>query len=374
MSGVMAISEQVIEEILRDCAGPDDLFGEAGVLAELQRKILARAQHCFASNGAYAAPLSAAVTPTVVTSMSLREDVRESILSLYARGRDAQSILRHMAECGDASLVLADVQHVIERVWSEYGAWQARELQDIYPVIYLDDYPVHVRVQSRIESFRVQCAIGLDTQGRRDVLGFWPVRAELAHDWGDALHALTRRGVRDCVLLCVEHTNGGIKTLAQQVWPQVELQLCPARMLRNTLKHVDWRDRKSVHDDVRQLLMTPSQVQAYSALPAFAQRWEHRYPGVSELWRSHAAEFLQFYDYVFPVRNLLHGMGIVELLHSCFAKFDEASHPFVDERELLQRFYVGYLMIARKWSAPLHEWRIGAFDFTQRYPGRFSLI
>ncbi len=101
----------------------------------------------------------------------------DKIISLYARGMTVREIQGHLEEMYGAEVSPSLISSVTDAVSDEVKAWQARPLDAIYPIVYLDCIHVKVR-EGAVRVKAVYLAIGITMTGEKEVLGLWLAQTE----------------------------------------------------------------------------------------------------------------------------------------------------------------------------------------------------
>jgi len=174
----------------------------------------------------------------------------DKILSMYARGMTTREIQGHLAEMYQVEVSPSLISEVTDGVMEEARAWQNRPLEPFYGVVFLDALYVKMRYEGRVENRAVYVALGINLEGRKDVLGLWTSASEGAKFWLNVLTELRNRGVRDIYLVCVDGLKGFPQAI-ESLYPKAQVQLCVVHLMRASLNYVTWQDRKKVVADLK---------------------------------------------------------------------------------------------------------------------------
>src|SRR3954447_6175218 len=210
----------------------------------------------------------------------------DKILSLYARGMTTRDIQSHLEEMYGAEVSPSLISEVTDAVMEEVRAWQSRPLDPIYAIVYLDALVVKMRQEGRVENRAVFVALGVNLGGQKDVLGLWTSATEGAKLWLQILTEIRNRGVQDVLIACVDGLKGFPEAI-QAVYPKAEVQLCIVHMVRNSLAYVNWKERKRVAHDLRQIYQAVTFEEAEGRLLESEGRWEDKYAVIGKTWRRH---------------------------------------------------------------------------------------
>src|SRR3954470_19569257 len=212
----------------------------------------------------------------------------DKILSMYARGMTTRDIQAHLEEIYGVEVSPSLISEVTDAVVEEVRAWQHRPLDPIYMIVYLDALIVKMRHEGRVENRAVFVAIGVNQEGSKEVLGLWTSATEGAKLWLQILTEIRNRGVHDILIACVDGLKGFPEAI-QAVYPQAQVQLCIVHLVRNSLQFVNWKERKQVAADLRQIYQAATAEAAEQCLTAFEQQWDAQYATIGKLWRRHWA-------------------------------------------------------------------------------------
>jgi len=218
---------------------------------------------------------------------SLSGDIEEKILSMYAKGMSTSDIERHIREIYGLSVSDTTISRVTDKILPVVREWQQRPLESVYAVVFMDGIYFHVRSEGQIVKKAVYIAIGIQTNGIRDVLGMWIGENESAKYWMSILNSLKNRGVEDILIACVDGLTGFTGAI-EAVYPKTEIQQCVIHQIRNSTKYVSYKDIKQLMDDLKKVYDAVDEPSALDALDAFDGKWSQRYPKIALSWRSRA--------------------------------------------------------------------------------------
>ena len=203
------------------------------------------------------------------------------------------------------------VSRITDKILPVAKEWQQRPLESIYAVVFLDAIHYHVRSEGQIVKKAVYIAIGLDLDGRKDVLGMWVGENESAKFWATVLNGLRNRGVEDIFIACTDNLTG-FDTAIHAVFPETEIQNCMIHQLRNSSKYVSYKDLKALMSDLKAVYAAVDEQTAPDALETFAQNWDNKYPKISKSWRENWANLSTYFKYPQEVRRLIYTTNTIE--------------------------------------------------------------
>ena len=402
----MAITDEVLNELLRDYQKPEDLLGQNGLLKQLQKRLLEKAlgaeltvhlgygKHDPAGrntgnsrNGSspktikgefgnlgLATPRdrNGSFEPQIVAKGQRRfEGFDQAIISLYARGLTTREIEGHLLEIYGVEVSPALVSQVTDAVSGDVRAWQSRPLEEVYPIVYFDALWGKVRDNGPVAKVAVYLALGITLAGQKEVLGMWAAPSEGAKFWLHVLTELKNRGVRDIFIGCVDGLKGFPEAM-EVVFPATQVQLCLVHMVRHSLSYVGWKERKAVAADLKAIYRAATVAQAEQALAAFEAKWDRKYPSISKSWRTHWPELITFMKYPAEIRKAIYTTNAIESLNRSLRKISKNRGVFPNQESLLKLYYLALERIAKKWTLPIPNWRGAlnrfALEFGERMP------
>ena len=215
---------------------------------------------------------------------SISQDIEEKILSMYAKGMTMSDIETHIRDIYGVEVSDTTVSRITDKILPIAKEWQQRPLESIYAVVFMDALHYHVRSEGQIVKKAVYIAIGIDLDGRKDVLGMWVGENENAKYWATVLNSLKNWGIEDIFIACTDNLTG-FSAAIEAVFPKTEIQNCIIHQLRNSSKYVSYKDIKALMADLKAVYAAVDESAALDALDAFAEKWDKKYPKISQSWR-----------------------------------------------------------------------------------------
>ncbi|AJJ83054.1 transposase, Mutator family protein [Yersinia pestis Angola] len=237
------------------------------------------------------------------------------ILSLYAKGMTTREIVATFKEMYDADVSPTLISKVTDAVKEQVAEWQNRQLDALYPIVYMDCIVVKVRQNGSVINKAVFLALGINTEGQKELLGMWLAENEGAKFWLSVLTELKNRGLQDILIACVDGLKG-FPDAINSVYPQTHIQLCIIHMVRNSLKYVSWKDYKAVTSGLKMVYQAPTEEAALMALDKFAEAWDDKYPQISKSWRTHWENLNTFFGYPPDIRKAIYTTNAIESVNS----------------------------------------------------------
>jgi putative transposase len=276
----------------------------------------------------------------------------DKILSMYARGMTTREIQGHLEEMYQVQVSPSLISEVTDGVMEQVRAWQNRPLEAFYGAVFLDALYVKMRHEGRVENRAVYVALGINLEGRKDVLGLWTSAAEGAKFWLNVLTELRNRGVRDIYLVCVDGLKGFPQAI-ESIYPKALVQLCIVHMVRASLNYVTWQDRKRVVADLKPIYKAVTADEAERQLSAFESQWP-KYPAISRLWREQWERVIPFFAFPEEVRKVVYTTNAVESLHMSLRKIIKTRGSFPNEEAALKLLYLALAKVVAKWETVQH--------------------
>lgn len=216
---------------------------------------------------------------------SITQDVEEKILSMYAKGMTTSDIESHIRDIYGLEVSDTTVSRITDKILPVAKEWQQRPLESIYAVVFMDAIHYHVRSEGQIVKKAVYIVIGINLDGRKDVLGMWVGENESAKYWATVLNSLRNRGVEDIFIACTDNLTGFADAIAA-VYPKTDIQNCIIHQLRNSSKYVSYKDIKALMADLKAVYAAVDEEAALQALNLFAEKWDSKYPKISLSWQA----------------------------------------------------------------------------------------
>ncbi len=296
----------------------------------------------------------------------------DKIISLYARGMTVREIQAHLQEMYGTEVSPSLISSVTDAVSEEVKTWQARPLDPIYPIVYLDCIHVKVR-EGAVRVKAVYLAIGITMNGNKEVLGLWLAQTEGAKFWLQVVTELRNRGVQDIFIACVDGLKGFPEAI-EAVFPKTVVQLCIVHMVRHSLNYVSWKRRKEVAADLRHIYQAATAREAEQRLGEFEARWDEEYLPIGQSWRRNWNRLIPFFDYPPEIRKVIYTTNAIESVNMSLRKLTKNRGSFPSDEALLKLFFLALRNISLKWSMPIHDWKAALTRFTIEFGDRLSDI
>jgi putative transposase len=293
----------------------------------------------------------------------------DQILALYAKGMSTRDIVATFKEMYGADVSASLISKVTDAVLDRVLEWQARPLDAIYPIVYLDCIVLKIRQDKRVLNKAVYLALGINLEGQKELLGLWLAETEGAKFWLSVLTELQQRGVQDIFIAAVDGLSGFPEAI-NTVYPQSKIQLCIVHMVRNSLKFVSWKDRKAVAADLKKIYGSVTVDEAERELATFAELWDGKYPSISASWQRHWPNLITLFDYPDDIRKVIYTTNAIESLNSVIRKAVKNRKVFPHDQAAMKVVYLAIDAASRKWTMPLKNWKAALNRFMIEFPER----
>ena len=296
----------------------------------------------------------------------------EKVISLYARGMSTRDIQGHLEELYGTSVSPDLISTVTDAVQDEVKAWQSRTLDALYYMVYLDAIHVKVRDGHTVRSKAVYVALGINHEGRKEVLGLWISENEGAKFWLHVVTELQTRGLKDILIACVDGLKGFPEAIGA-VFPKTTVQVCIVHTIRYSIAQVAWKDQKAVAKSLRPVWEAPTEEAALLALDAFSQEWSLRYPSIARSWRANWDKISPFYGFTAEIRCAIYTTNAIESLNFQLRKSIKTRGHFPTDEAVFKVFYLALDRASKKWTMPIRDWKQARQQFAIYFEGRVTL-
>ena len=298
----------------------------------------------------------------------------DKIVAMYARGMTVREIQGFLAEQYGTEVSPELISSVTDAVMAEVGAWQARPLEPMYPVVFFDALRVKIREDAVVRNKAIYLALGILPDGTRDILGLWIENTEGAKFWMKVFNDLKTRGVAD-ILIAVTDGLKGIGEALGAVFPATTLQTCIVHLIRNSLDYASWKDRKLLAAALRPVYTAASAEAAEQALNDFERGpWGQRYPTVTAAWRRAWDRVIPFFAFPPEVRRVVYTTNAIESVHSRLRKIIKTRGHFPSDDAASKLIWLALRNITADWSRSAKEWKLAMNQFAILFEERFTQI
>lgn len=310
--------------------------------------------------------------PTIIPKhQKTLPSIEEQIVALYAKGMSTRDIQDHLQRIYGLEVSPMLVSTVTERLLPVIETWQTRALASRYAVVFLDAIHYKVREEHQVVTKAAYVVLGIDLDGKKEILGFWVGAHESAKFWLGVLTDLRHRGVEDILIACTDNLTGFSEAI-QASFPQTAIQKCIVHQIRNSLKYVSYKDLKAVTTALRPIYTAPHEEAALAALDRLEEQWGKPYPWCVKSWRANWAEIATCFAYPPEVRKLIYTTNMIESFHRQLRKVTKTKATFPTDDALLKMLYLAMQDITRKWTMRVPHWGQILLQLSILFPGRVT--
>ncbi len=393
----MTIDKKIIDKLMKDYQSPEDIFGKDGIFKELQKAILERilegeiTHHLGydkndpkgnnsgnSRNGKNKKTMKSDFghveievprdrngdfEPQFIKKRQTRfKGFDDKIIALYSRGMSTRDIQAQIQDLYGVNISPELVSTVTGEVIKEVTEWQNRPLAPLYPIVYLDAIVVKVRDEGHIRNKSVYIALGVDLDGKKELLGMWIEQTEGAKFWLRVITELNNRGVKDIFIACVDGLKGFEKAI-HSVFPYTQVQLCIVHMIRNSLKYVSYKDRKKLAGDLKVIYQATNETEAKAGLESFSEKWDKKYPLISRSWRNNWELIIPFLSYPDYIRKAIYTTNAIESVNRSLRKVLKTKGSFPNDDSVIKIMYLAMRNISKRWTMPIRNWGLALNQF-----------
>ncbi len=297
----------------------------------------------------------------------------EKILAMYAKGMSTRDIQELVKTLYDVELSPTLISSVTDAVDEEVTAWRSRPLEALWPIVYFDGIVVHVRGASgRVSPHTIYVALGVNLEGKKELLGLWLAENEGAKFWLHVLTDMKNRGLNDIFVACVDGLAGFPEAI-RAAYPQTRVQLCVVHLVRAALRYVNTEDGKPVARDLKKIYQAATLIEAERALNDFAQVWEEKYPTIVKMWRAKWTDIITLFDFPAPIRKAIATTNAIESVNSVIRKFTRNRKIYPNEESALKITFMAIHEASKKWTMPIRNWKAALNHFAILFEGRLPM-
>jgi len=264
------------------------------------------------------------------------------------------------------------ISTVADAVLDEVRQWQARPLDAVHPVLYLDALQVKVKSQGRVVNKAIYLAFGVNLHGLKEVLGMWASEAEGAKFWMQIVTELKNRGISDIFIACVDGLKG-LPEAIEAIFRQTQVQLCIVHLVRHALSFVSHKDRKAVADDLKTVYQAATLEEAERQLAQFEETWAAAYPVIARSWRANWARVVPMFSYPSEIRRAVHTTNTIESLNMMLRKVSKNRSLFPSDEAVFKLLYLALRNISKRWTMPIPNWSAALNQFAILFEGRVPM-
>jgi len=282
--------------------------------------------------------------------------IDEKIISMYARGMSLRDIEKQVKEMYDVDMSDSLLSRIIEKITPEIKAWQGRTLEAVYPIVYMDAMVFKVKDDNGFyKNKALHFAIGINIEGKKDLLGMWITNNEGSKFWLSIVTDLKNRGVEDILIASVDGLKGFSEAI-NSVYPQTIVQRCIIHQIRYSIKYVGSKYQKEFMNDLKKVYKAPTKDNAEIALLELEEKWGSKYPLAVNSWKNNWEELSTYFEYTEPIRRIIYTTNTVEGFNRQIRKITKTKGGFNSDESLFRLTYLIYRDISKKWQKSISNW------------------
>lgn len=277
---------------------------------------------------------------------SFDPDLEARVTSMYSRGMSVRDIGSQLEEFYGTEVSPALISKITDKVLEGVTQWQARPLEDIYPVVFMDAIHYKVRVDGKVTSKAAYTCLGINLQGETEVLGIWLSESEGAHFWQAVLTDLKARGVQDILIACVDGLRGFPEAI-NNIFPKAMVQLCIVHQIRTALRYMASKHHKVFVKDMKEVYRASNLENAEVALKNLTIKWGPQYPMAVQGWNANWKELSTYFAFPMEIRKMIYTTNAVEAVHRQFRKVTKTKGAFPTDDSLKKILYLATIDLKR---------------------------
>lgn len=295
------------------------------------------------------------------------------IISMYAKGMSTRDIQEHIEEIYGVHLSASGVSNIVQKVQQIAMDWQTRELQEVYAVVYFDAIHYKVREEGKIVTKAAYVALGIDLEGKKDILGLWVGAAEGAKFWLRVVTELKNRKIRDILIACVDGLKG-LPEAIEAVFPKTDIQLCIVHMIRNSMKFIPHKHIKEFAGDLKTVYTAITEEEGRENLTKIEKKWGEKYPLGVQSWLKNWDRVSTLFCYPKCVREIIYTTNAIESLNRQFRKVTKNRSVFPSDESLLRMLFLAARDITKKWRMARWNWKEIISHLSLHYEDRVTRV
>jgi len=282
--------------------------------------------------------------------------IDDKIISLYARGMSIRDIERQIKEMYDVEISDSLITRITDKIVPEIREWQNRTLDSVYPIVYMDAMVFKVKDENGFYKNRnLHFAIGINLEGKKDLLGMWLTDNEGAKFWLSIMTDLKNRGVEDIFIASVDGLKGFSEAI-NSVFPKTIIQRCIIHQIRYSLKYVGSKYKNEFMIDLKKIYKAPTKQAAECALDELKDKWNKKYPMVVNSWLNNWAELSTYFEYSESIRRIIYTTNSIEGFNRQIRKITKTKGGFNSDESLIKIVFLTYRDISKKWDKAIPNW------------------
>ena len=305
------------------------------------------------------------------TAAARARRLEEKVTAMYAKGMSTRDISGFIKEMYAMEISATEISHITDKVIPVVNEWRTRALEAIYTFVFLDCIHYKVRENGTIQSRAIYNILGVNKEGKKELIGMYVSENEGAKFWLSVLTDLKQRGVEDILIACIDGLKGFPEAIAA-VFPKTQIQLCIIHQIRTSLRYVSEKDKKAVAQDLKPVYKAVNADQGYERLLEFDGKWGKKYPLSVKSWVDNWGNLSTFYEYDTDIRRVIYTTNAIEGMHRQIRKVTKTKGAFTSDMALLKLVYLAVMDISKKWTMPLRNWGLAMSQLYIKFGDRIQ--
>lgn len=282
-------------------------------------------------------------------------DIDQKIISMYAKGMTIRQISETIEDIYGFETSEGFISDVTDKILPQIEDRQNRPLDEVYPILYIDAIHYSVRDNGVIRKLAAYVILGINTEGKKEVLSITVGDNESSKYWLSVMNELKNRGVKDILIICADGLSG-IKEAIAAAFPKTQYQRCIVHQVRNTLKYVPDKDRKAFASDLKTIYHASDEEKARLALDRVTEKWTAKYPNFMKRWYDNWDAITPIFKFSPDVRKVIYTTNAIESLNSSYRKLNRQRSVFPSDTALLKALYLATFEATKKWTMSIRNW------------------
>ena len=303
---------------------------------------------------------------------STTEGIENIIISLYAKGMSNSDIEEQIRELYDFNISTSTISRITDRITEDVIAWRNRPLEATYLIVWMDGIVFKVRENSKVINKTIYIAVGLRTDGKKEVLGLWLGKNESSAFWMSVLTDIKARGTQDILITATDNLNGFTDTI-KTIFPNSTTQICVVHQIRNSCRYVVWKDKKEFTRDMKQIYTAPTKEAAKAALNDFKTKWNSKYSYAIKSWENNWDELTVFFEFPIEIRSIIYTTNLIENLNGKIRKYTKNKLSFPTDEAVMKSVFLALRESTKKWTMPIRNWGVILNQFLAIFENRIKI-
>lgn len=300
-------------------------------------------------------------------------ELERKIISMYGKGMTVSDLNEHLAEMYGIQVTDPMISQITDKIIPEIKEWHSRKLEKTYPIVYLDGLHHKVRENGSVDSKAAYIILGIDLDGKKDILGIWIGEEEGAKFWLKVLTEIQARGVEDILIACCDNLSGFSEAI-HAVFPKTVIQKCVVHQIRNSLKYIVSKDQKEFIADLKKVYRASTKDEAEQNLLGLSEKWKEKYPLVIKSWENNWLELSAYFEYTPSIRKIIYTTNAIEGLNRQFRKVTKTKSVFPTRMALEKILYLAGKDIMKRWNGKQQpNWAQTISQLSIHFPDRVNL-